>query len=160
MSYHTPTRQLTKHQARTYFIFKENTIYWKNPTGRRSGTRPAGYIDSSTGYRRVSIKGVDCKVHNIVYNYHNGLVPNGFSIDHIDRNKLNNSIKNLRLATPSQQSLNTELRCTNKSGVKGVSYHKRDKLWRVSVRIEGKQTYFGSFVNINEAIRKRKSIHN
>ena len=58
---------------------------------------------------------------------HNGKIPNGMQIDHIDHNKTNNKIDNLRLVTPKENNHNMKFRVTNKSGVTGVSWDKQHK---------------------------------
>ncbi len=66
-------------------------------------------------------------------------------IDHIDRNKLNNKIENLREVTKSENMANRKKHKTNKSGYKGVAYHKASKKWRASVRINKKDVWIGCY---------------
>lgn len=60
---------------------------------------PNGYIQV-----RVSHKGkiYHCYLHRIIWIYYNGDIPKGLQINHIDGDKSNNTLNNLRLATPSQ----------------------------------------------------------
>ena len=58
---------------------------------------------------------------------------NGKQVDHKDRCVWNNSRQNLRLATPKENARNRSKRRNNSSGVPGVSWHKRDKKWRVTI---------------------------
>lgn len=55
------------------------------------------------------------RVHRLVYETFKSDIPDGFQIDHIDRNKANNSIENLRVVTGSENCRNTsknrELSC-------------------------------------------------
>ena len=60
--------------------------------------------------------------------------PDGMLTDHIDRDKLNNCCWNLRDATPS---LNNRNRDPGKSGFIGVSWRKKDRLWRATIRLNG-----------------------
>lgn len=60
------------------------------------------------GYRVVSIRNgatkLRCRVHRIVWIAANGLIPEGYVIDHINNNKLDNRIENLQLLTPGENS--------------------------------------------------------
>lgn len=66
-------------------------------------------------------------------------------VDHRDRNPLNNSRSNLRLATPQQNLMNKGKQRNNKSGYKGVHFDNRDKKWRASIGFDGKRISLGSF---------------
>lgn len=72
-------------------------------------------------------------------------------VDHIDRDGLNNRRSNLRLATSCENGFN---RCRNrnsKSGLKGVSWHKKNRKWVANIRVKGKRIYLGSFANAQDA---------
>ena len=60
------------------------------------------------------------QLHRFVYTLILGTCPSGLYVDHIDRNKLNNTDGNLRLVTPQQNSFNKSTN-TNKKGVKKIS---------------------------------------
>ncbi len=60
------------------------------------------------------------QVHRIIWQLFNGTIPDGFVIDHIDGNSLNNKISNLRLITQAENSRNVRKRKNNTSGVVGV----------------------------------------
>ena len=63
--------------------------------------------DKSSGYyRNAQVK--PHSLHRKVWIYHNGEIPKGLVIDHIDRNKDNNEIENLRLATYSENIRNID----------------------------------------------------
>jgi len=76
--------------------------------------------------------------------------------DHIFHIKYDNRKSQLRKATSGQNSMNTKIRVDNKSGVKGVHWHKRDEIWTASIQIDQKQTYLGSFTSFEDAVRVRK----
>lgn len=78
-------------------------------------------------------------------------IPKGKEIDHINGNGLNNQRNNLRFATRFQNMMNRKLNSNNKSGYKGVFWHKRDKVWSASGRIKNKTIYLGYFKNILDA---------
>jgi hypothetical protein len=66
-------------------------------------------------------------------------------VDHRDRNGLNCSRKNLRPATFAQNAVNKGLKSTNKSGYKGVSWHKHTGRWLARANNHGETVYLGLF---------------
>lgn len=83
----------------------------------------AGKINH-TGYydlRNPPEGSVERLAHRIVWELHNGPIPDGLTIDHIDGDKTNNSIENLRLAYKTLQMLNRPVRSDRKDNLpKGV----------------------------------------
>ena len=73
-----------------------------------------------------------------------------YCIDHIDGNRLNNCIENLREATASQNGQNKKLSKNNTSGIKGVYFTKWNK-WVAQLKINNKIIYLGSFDDIKLA---------
>ena len=76
-------------------------------------------------------------------------------IDHIDGNRVNNNIENLRWASYSQNAMNTKIRVNNTSGTKGISYHKRDKVWAAFISYNNQKLHLGNFKTKEEAIEAR-----
>jgi hypothetical protein len=104
---------------------------------------PAGSFDPSTGYHKTYINKKFYKTHRLIFFYHNGYFPE--FVDHIDGNKTNNKIENLRPTTKSQNAMNQKVRADNKTGTKGVMWHKRDKKWFVQLRVNLKRYSFGYY---------------
>lgn len=77
--------------------------------------------------------------------------PKGLAIDHINGNTLDNRKKNLRIVTSQQNGCNRKLGSNNTTGYKGVTYHKRDRLYQSSIKIKGKRQYLGWFKTAEEA---------
>ena len=71
--------------------------------------------------------------------------PSGYEVDHKDTNKLNNRRSNLRLATKSQNKMNTGPRSNNRSGYRGVSWDDHTGKWRARVRVGDKDISLGRF---------------
>lgn len=107
--------------------------------------------DGSPTYLRVNILGVYHHAHRIIWEMHNGIIPEGMVIDHADGNPHNNRIQNLRLCTQSQNASNGKRRTTNRSGARGVSWFKRRSMWRATVTLGGKQQHVGYFRDFEEA---------
>jgi hypothetical protein len=78
------------------------------------------------------------------------------SIDHINNDRTNNNVNNLRWCTNSENSYNTGLSKTNTSGIKGVCFHKQHKKWQVQITHTGKNYHLGYFENLEDAKRARQ----
>lgn len=72
-------------------------------------------------------------------------------VDHIDRNPFNNTTKNLRLATKSENNHNKGITKQNTSGYKGVTYDRSNKKWIARVRAGTKRIHCGHFKTKEEA---------
>ena len=80
-------------------------------------------------------------------------VPDGYEIDHKDRNPLNCLDDNLRICTPNQNAQNRKKQSNNTSGQKGVRWHKRDKKWNVSITTINGCEFLGNFDTKEDAAR-------
>ena len=84
-------------------------------------------------------------------------------IDHIDENKANNNVKNLRWATSSDNLVNQGKYKNNQSGFKGVLFYKPSNKYKAYIRINGKEKHLGYFKSAEEASRaydaKAKELH-
>lgn len=69
----------------------------------------------------------------------------GELVDHIDRNALNNTRVNLRIATNAQNQHNRGKQSDNTSGYKGVFWHRHAQRWKAVIRVNGKRLWLGSF---------------
>lgn len=84
--------------AKGLIEIREDGSIWSKVTNAHKAT----YKDRRDGYPCIIMRGKEFKVHQAVWVWFNGIVPDGFEIDHIDNNKLNNRIDNLQLLTPQQ----------------------------------------------------------
>lgn len=140
---------LTQDYVRSLFEYVDGDLIWKITKSKRSkiGDK-VGHLGSG-GYKTVRIDYKSFKVHRIIFLYHHGYLP--LEVDHIDGDKLNNKIQNLRPTTKTQNQWNSKTPITNKSGVKGVSWSKSNKKWHVSVGQNGKTFGRKHFEDLNEA---------
>jgi len=110
----------------------------------------------STGYAVRDIGGGKNKKTILMHNLIMGNRQKGKEVDHQDRNKLNNTRKNLRMVTRSENIINSGLRSDSTSGYRGVNWYKNYKSWRVRITKDGKTTLIGYFKSKSEAINRRK----
>lgn len=104
------------------------------------------------GYSVGAIKGVPVKASRVAWAMHHGSWPEN-DVDHEDRDRANNRIKNLRDIPNAVNAKNRSLRSDNKSGVNGV--HRERKRWRANVSVDGKIKTLGRFDTIEEATAAR-----
>ena len=124
---------------------KLGQFFWND--GKRSGQR-AGHVGPK-GYRRVGRQ----YEHRLAWlMVHGELPPAGFDIDHINGDKADNRIGNLRLATRAENKHNVGKTCQNTSGHKGVRWVSRDQRWVAFLRINRKCTHLGTFADLPAAI--------
>ena len=114
------------------------------------------YLKSTNrGYIQIGINNKNYLLHRLIYKYFNEDFDLTYShnnqIDHIDINKSNNKIENLRIVTNSQNMRNKNKIPNCSSIYKGVCWHKLHKKWRVEIRIDGKVKHLGYFNNEEEA---------
>ena len=74
-------------------------------------------------------------------------------VDHINRDRLDNRCENLRLATRSQNNMNSKMKGNNVSGFRGVSWGERNKKWVARITISGKVKHLGLFTSKESAAR-------
>ena len=140
---------LTKELLNKHLIYEEGLLYWKEPRSNAvKNKKLAGYV-TKHNYNKVCIFGKQYYAHRLIFMMHYGYMPK--FIDHIDCNKLNNKIENLREVTHSQNIVNMKTKITNTSGVKGVSFDKSRKKWMVRITYEKKIYNLGRFDDLELA---------
>jgi hypothetical protein len=113
-----------------------------------------GYLWHITtqGYVKAMIDGKSVPLHHVVA----GKPPEGLVTDHINRNKLDNRVANLRHITQSANVRNSSVRRDSKSGVKGVTQDAYYKDWIAAIYVNGSRLHLGRFKKLDDAIKARK----
>jgi hypothetical protein len=130
------------------FEIKDGRLY--NKVQRNSRVKVGELAGSNSGaYRLVFLNAIPWQVHRILFYMAHKFNP--VTVDHIDGDKKNNHIDNLRAATVSQNCANKRLTKANKSGVKGVSWSKKHNKWYACIRKNRINKNLGYFDNLNDA---------
>lgn len=136
---------ITQELVNQTFEYRDGLLYWKgisHPNKMRWIDKPAGSIHK-TGYRHITWMGKVHKSHRLIFLMHNGYLPP--EVDHINGDRADNRIENLRAANRSENQCNRNILVNNTSGYAGVSWHKKSQAWVVRVMKNGKtvlQQYF------------------
>ena len=154
---------ITQHQLKNLFNYNNGNLIWK--IGQNAG-QIAGYNRPPQMYRYIGIEGKYYLAHRLIYLFHYGTLPK--YIDHIDNDVYNNKIENLRVCTPTQNSLNAKKSKLNTSGYKGISFYQSMNKWCAKTSIDNKvhRKFFDNkedaniwLVNIRETYHKQFANH-
>lgn len=152
---------MTRAELRKHFQYRKDgaLIALAASSNRKKGAILYGTPHAS-GYLLTCFKGRMQRHHKMVWILNHGAIRRGFELDHINRNKKDNRIENLRLCTKSQNAFNT-VRCGS-SGKKGLHYDRNKKLWVGKIQSRG-QIFVKYSVKKTVALAwldaKRKELH-
>ena len=133
------------------FYNKDDGNFYNKRSGSISG------VLTRQGYRRIYLTGKLHPAHRLVWIFHNGQIPEDRQIDHINGNRLDNRIENLRLVTHLENHRNKKHSSRNKSGVTGVDWKKERNRWRATIGFGGAHFRFlGYFKKFEDAVKARK----
>ena len=138
---------ITKDYLHQLFEYREGKLYWK--IQRTNKTKAGMLVGSFAEYNTVCLNRKKIGVHRIVFMMFHGYMPD--FIDHIDGNRLNNKIENLRPATNIQNQQNAKLSVKNTSGYKNVCWAKSHNKWKISLLINKKFVVIGYTNNLELA---------
>ena len=139
----------------------KDSIRWN----ARYAGKECGTLDDN-GYRRISIRfnkrsPFRIRIHQLAWFITHGVMPSG-EIDHINQNKLDNQIKNIRDVSRSINQRNGTRKGNNTSGITGVVWHKQRQKWCAQCNLLGIHYHIGLFVSIEDAdkaVRAFRSQH-
>ena len=76
-------------------------------------------------------------------------------VDHIDNNRRNNDVLNLRWVSRKENGQNRSMNKNNTSKIKGVTWHKKSQKWNARINIDGVRIHLGLFDSIEDAKKAR-----
>lgn len=133
---------ISQEYLNSIFEYRNGELFYKVNHFRKNAGKKVG-TKKPDGCLHVSIKGKSYLLHRVIFMMKHGYLPE--QIDHIDGNRSNNQIENLRPATHSQNSQNAKTRVDSLNGNKNITYNKKHNKWRVRVQANNKRLYIGSF---------------
>jgi len=139
----------------TQTLLKELFDYQNGQLIHRNSGKSAVIKAGKKRYERITINGKIQALHRMIYMWHKGYLP--ATVDHIDGNRENNKIENLREVTQQQNCLNKKHISTSRSPYKNVYLQPPTKNpewkrnWVVSLTVDSKRKYVGSFEDLELA---------
>ena len=149
---------INKEMLLSMFDYRDGKLFWKIAKGTALGAE-AGSIHKS-GYKLTGVNKRLYMNHRLIFLMHYGYLPK--HLDHIDGDKTNNRIENLREATHQENIWNRKIHKNNKSGVKGVSWDKTKKKWAAQCMVNKKLHRLGFYKDLEmakDAVIKFRTIH-
>ena len=112
--------------------------------------KTAGGLNKSKGYWAIKVDGKDYYAHRLVWLYSYGKLP-ASEIDHINHNRQDNSIDNLRTVNRLENQRNMSKRKVSTSGVTGIAWDKSRGKWQGQIEVNNKNIFLGRFDSLLDA---------
>ena len=146
---------ITYDEVRRIFDYREDgVLIWNDPKSRSVKNGDIAGSFKKDGYCQINYKGKLYRRCRLIWLWHNGYIPENY-IDHINRNRSDDRIENLREVTQRCNLRNKENKSDNSSGVKGVYYQKSSGKWMARITIDSKDFYIGKSIDFDEIVLMR-----
>ena len=138
------------------FVYIDGVLVRKVRTSNRTKVGDVVGSKGNHGYLATTVAGKKYLVHRLIWTYFFGAIPKGFQVDHINRDREDNTIENLRVVTHQEN-------CFNHGDVKGCCYNKRANKWVSYIQVDNKMKWLGYYDTEAEAhdkyIRAKEVLH-
>ena len=144
----------TQTRLRSLFFYRDGLLIWRE---NKEGGRKNSFVGKSAGATckdgriYIRVDGVLQRRSRLVWIWHKGAIAEGLVIDHRDRDHANDAIGNLRACTQQQNCQNRTTESRSNTGIKGISYVKKDDAFYVC--IQGK--FHSYHKTLDEAVKAR-----
>ena len=152
---------ITQSELKEVLSYDEMTgqFVWINPkTNRLKIGDVAGWLNNK-GYLHIKIGKASYKCHRLAWLYVYGEFPDG-QLDHVNGNKNDNRINNLRSVSNKENGENRKLHSSNTSGHRGISWNKKSNKWTATVRHLGQLHHIGQYSVLEDAVKAVKEARN
>jgi len=158
-------------EVRNIFDYHDGRLFWRRrprsqfATYNAYRTWNARYSGKEAGslngkkYLHIGLtfkgKRFHYKAHRLVWAWHYGVWPSD-QVDHVDHDRSNNRVDNLRDVSNCENGRNQSRYVNNTSGATGVYWYAGRNKWRASISVNGKNRHLGIFNDVFSAISARK----
>ena len=144
---------IDREQARRLLEYDAKTgkLRWSKEKDRNLAGKLWGSYPQDGGYVNGRFCGVKCRAHQLVFLLHHGYIPEK-CIDHINGDKQDNRVENLREFSYACNRINCTNNSRNTSGVVGVVLATKHQTWKAAIKISGRRFHIGTAVDFEEAV--------
>ena len=135
------------------FEYRDGFLRWRNPRACRCKIGAVAGSLGADGYLVVRLREGRYPVHKIIWAMHYGELPD--MLDHINRDRADNRIENLRLVTKRENNFNKQTRVDNTTGITGVRWHSQRGKWNARIAIDGRERSLGMYSKMQDAVQAR-----
>ena len=149
-------RDLSLDDLKSYLQYDPETgvFTWLKKIGRSKRGKVAG-TPMLNGYISIGICGNKFLAHRLAWHMHFGRMPSG-QIDHINHDRQDNRIANLREVSNQENARNSSLSRRSSTGVIGVSRNSNNGYFEAHVTVDGKKRHLGWFKRVEDAAKARQ----
>lgn len=141
---------VTQDLLHALFLYHEDgTLIRKVRTNPRAPEGTVAGCANKAGYLRIRVNGKLYMNHRLIWFMHHGTWPT--ALDHINGDKQDNRIENLRPCTQTQNMQNCKNKKSSTTGVKGVTWNKEKSRYRARLTVKGKEKFVGYYLTLSEA---------
>ncbi len=147
---------LTQARLKALLHYDPETGVFVNRVERNGRAKKGAVAGARTqdGYICIQVEKQKHQAHRLAWLYVYGAWPQN-EIDHLNRDRADNRIDNLRDVSRLVNSHNIGAHKGSISGQKGVAWHSRNRKWQVQMRVNGVHHYIGQFKDLHEAVNAR-----
>lgn len=140
-------------------LFQARGSYSREHGAKVWNARWAGkeaFTATNYGYKVGAIQFCNMAAHRVIWAIVHGQWPQD-QIDHINGDRSDNRLENLRAVSDAENKKNMRRRADNRSGRTGVYWSAQAQKWTAEIKINGRKIGLGQFHNLNDAIRAREA---
>ena len=145
---------LTQAQLKELLNLNNGVFTRKITTSNRVKVGSVAGTITEHGYRAITLNGKRHYAHRLAWLWRYGEFPGG-QIDHINHDRLDNRLNNLRVVTNQENHMNETLSSNSKTGFTGICFASREKKFRAYITVNFKQIHLGFFKQLSDAVLAR-----